>query len=145
MLSEIDFRTKYNTTQSQMHEESFLEEVSEEDKDMYSEVEILCGRSLNGDFNKFNNAGKVNRGIRHDTVKTRFVNQFKKYVDNKLEEGKEEEVFDRLWKSGKNGSFQHLQFLFERIAGKTPDKIDIKIDKIDVELNIPDKFKKKED
>jgi len=126
MLEKTIFQKKYRTKYKQMHPEFYLKEVSKEDREIYTEGEILTGRKNNGDFNKFNNFGKDTRGVPRNTVKTRFINSFKKYVDNKILEGKEEEVFDRMWKSSKGGSYQHLQYLFDRIVGKQKEEIDIK-------------------
>lgn len=128
MLEKKIFKEKYNTSYDQRREESFLETVSEDDRSIYTDSEILTGLSDNrGQLNKFFQTGS-NKDKVYDTTKTRFTNKFKKYVDNKMAEGKEEEVFDRLWKSSMNGSFNHLKFLFERIAGKEEENINLKVE-----------------
>lgn len=142
MLPEKDFQTRYKTQFKQLHEESYLDSISSEDLEKYSKAEILTGKDdITHLFNKFNQDGR-NKGMKYDTTKARFINQFKKYVDNKMEEGKEEEVFDRLWKSSKNGSFNHLKYLFDRIAGKEEETLNLNVkDKIEFTFNLGDKSK----
>jgi len=143
MLPEEVFKEKYNTTYSQRREEEYLEKVSTEDREIYSDVEILTGLSASGKLNKFFQTGS-NKNKKYDTVKSRFISQFKKFVDQKLEDGKEEEVFERMWKSSKNGSFAHLQFLFERIAGKEEENINLNVNDISFTLEPDDNAKERQ-
>lgn len=145
MLPEKEFNEKYKTVFKQLHEESYIDTLSSEDLEKYSKTEILTGKdAITHFFNKFNQDGR-NKGKVYDTTKARFINQFKKYVDNKMSEGKEEEVFDRLWKASKNGSFNHLKFLFERIAGKEEENINLNVDqKISFSFKLGDKPKENE-
>jgi hypothetical protein len=128
MLPEKEFQEKYDTKYCQRREESYLETVSAEDREIYTDGEILTGlNNVTAHLNKFFQTG-CNKGKTYDTTQIRFVNAFKKYIDGKLKDGKEDEVFERLWKSSRGGSFNHLKYLFDRVAGKMEDNINVSAD-----------------
>jgi hypothetical protein len=125
MLPEKEFEKKYETTYGQRREESFLETVSEEDRSIYADVEILTGLNIgSGKLNRYFQIGQ-NKGLTYDTTKIRFMNGFKKFVDAKIVAGEADEIFERMWKSSKGGSFNHLKYLFDRVAGQMKDEIEI--------------------
>ena len=128
MLKPEDFSKKYNTTYKQIHEEEFLDTVSTEDKNMFEESEILTGKNINGKINKFNNFGKKNKNKKYNTIKQRCITSFNRYIDNKIAEGKEEEIWDRIWESSKNGDFQFAKLLSDRMLGKEQEQVKLEID-----------------
>jgi hypothetical protein len=126
MLPEKEFKEKYETTYGQRREESFLDTISAEDKEIYSDVEILTGLNVGtAKLNKFFQNGQ-NKGRTYDTTKIRFMNAFKRYIDNKIVEGEADDLFDRMWKSSKGGNFNQLKYLFDRVAGQMVNDIEIK-------------------
>lgn len=134
MIDKIKFKEKYNTDRSQRREESYLEEVSEEDREIYSDVEILTGIDSKGNFNKFFQVG-YNKGKKYNTVRSKFIAAFKRYVDKKIFEEKTDEIFDRLWKSSKNGSFNHLKLLLDRGMGNEPENLNVTVDDISFKID----------
>lgn len=145
MLDPEEFQKKYNTTYSQIREESFLEQVSEEDKEIYDSSEILTGKNRSSQINKFNNFGKKNLGKKYSTVRGRAIASFKKFIDQKISQEELDDIWDRIWLSSKRGNFNFSKLLLERMLGKEEEQVNIKVGNIKVELNIPDKFKKKEE
>jgi len=146
MLDPEIFKEKYpETVYKQIHPESFIETISEEERELFSNAEILTGKSLQGKFNRFNNYAVANPGKPRNSFQIRLTNLFKKFLDKSIDSGELEDVFQKLLTSSKKGDFRCIQYLLDRALGKEAEKIDIKVGKIDVELNIPDKFKKKEE
>ncbi len=143
MLHEKEYKTKYKTIYKQIHEENFLDTVSKEDRELFTDGEILSGKNNNGNFNTFNNYAVRNPDKPRDTVRMRLINHFKRFLDQTLENGEMEEVYKKLLSSSKAGDFRHLQYLMDRALGKQEEKIDIKTDgTMSVDLNISHKFKK---
>ena len=145
-LHEDVFREKYNTTFEQMHPESFLDTVLEDDRDNYEDFEILTGKNRNNQFNPFNNWGKRNAGKKYDKSKTAFDREVARWNDGLVDRCGLTEILDKMLEQAKAGSFKHQQFLFERIRGKVADKLEVKSEgAVKVDLNIPPKFNKKKD
>ena len=126
-LHEEAFREKYNTEYKQLWPESYLEECSEEDREMYSDVEILTGRTPRGTFNKFCNNG-YNRGKTYSTVNKRLLNSFKRFLDDKIERGQEIEFWQSIWDNAMDGDSALVKILLDRALGKLKDEVEIKTD-----------------
>jgi len=115
-----DFLKKYDAITEQKHPITYLEEVSDEDRELYTSGEILSGRGKDGRYNKFWKMD--NTGKKYNTLKIRFMNSLKRYVDDKITSGKETELWDKLW----DGDSQYTKMLMERIAGKVEENINVK-------------------
>ena len=146
MLDKDIFKEKYDTTYKQIHEESFLETVDKEDRDMFEDAEILTGRNSNTKVNKFNTFGKKNKGKKYNTIKQRCITSFSKYIDNKLSEGKEDEIWDRIWNSTAKGNYQFAKLLTDRMMGKEEENINLDVSG-DINFIVDDStiLRKKED
>jgi len=143
MLPEEEFRRKYDTTFTQKHPESFLDEVSKEDRELYEDVEILTGKSLDNKFNKFNNSGKKNKGKTYNTVRQRARNAFSRFLDEKITSGEMKQIFEQLLKEGKLGSYKHIQLLLDRSLGKEEEKMNVKVDSVDFVMDESKLIRKK--
>lgn len=124
MLDKEIFKTKYDTNHLQVREESFLEEVSEEDRELYNDLEILSGKSENK-INKFYNIDGKNKNKKYNTVRIRATNAFKKFIDNKITNGELEEVYEKIFSSSKKGDFNFCKMLLERMLGKEEENIKV--------------------
>lgn len=128
MLDPEIFQEKYETTLKQRQEESFLDEVSEEDRAMWTDVEILTGKDSNNRINKFNNFGKKNIGKKYNTLKSRLNTELQKYIDGKLSRGELEELWDNLFKEANNGNTQLAKLVVDRVYGKQEENVNLKLD-----------------
>lgn len=127
MLDKDAFKTKYKTTYAQCNEESILDKLSEEDKELWADVEILTGRNCGtGGFNKYNNFGEKNRGKTYDTTDQRLRNAWKRYIDSK-DESEINEIFEKIWINAKRGNFNYSKFLMEKLYGKEVENINMKV------------------
>lgn len=124
MLEPNEFKIKYNTDRQQIREESYLDELSEEDRELYSNVEVLTGLTPRGQFNKFRQTG-FNKNKKYDTLKGRWLAHFRKYVDTKIANGDADAVFAKMWEESLDGDFRHLQYMFDRVAGKMKDEVEV--------------------
>lgn len=137
------FAKKYNTTFAQMHPESFLEEVSEEDRENWADFEILSGRRRNNNFNKFNNWGSKNAGKRYDKSDKALNIELARWKDGLIDTSALSRVFDKVLEQSLAGDLKSQQFLIERLIGKVSDKLEVKTEgNVVVDLNIPSKFHK---
>ena len=148
MLDNKEFSIKYNTTLPQKHEESFLENVSDEDKQTYEECEILTGKNKNGNFNKFNKFGKANQGKRNNTTRTRAQAVWRRIIDEKISNGELYEIYDKILSESRKGNYRHSKEVLDRTLGKEQENIHLEVDNIDFVMDesklINKKKKKKE-
>jgi hypothetical protein len=74
------------------------------------------------------------------------MTSFKKYMDKKISEEEIDELWEKIWKSSKRGSFNFTKLLMDRLMGKEEENINVKIDDISFKMD-PNKVirKKKED
>ena len=147
MLDPEIFSEKYSTTFTQLHPESFLEEVSDEDREIHCDGEILTGRYFpRGRFNKFNGWGKKNRKKSYETMGKELSDILKRWKDGKINDGGLEELLDKMMSQALKGSFKQQQFVVEKFYGKEVENINLKVEEdINVELNISHKFTKNKD
>ena len=134
ILSEEEFLERYQTTHKQLHPESYLDDVSEEDKEIYETVEILTGRNLNfgeknrkkkpNTFNKFFS----NKGKKYNTLKKRIEANFKRFLENKLMKGELEDIYEKVIDQAKRGYFNQQKLIIERMLGKEEETVNLKTD-----------------
>lgn len=129
-LEPDEFKLKYGTNCSQRHPESFLEEVSDEDREIYEDVDILTGRDKKGRTNKFCNAGH-NKGRTYNTVNKRLYNSWLRALDQNLEQGKIDDFFELILDVARGNNTteldtQMVKLMLERMLGKVTDKIELK-------------------
>lgn len=126
-----EFKEKYKTNCKQFHPLSYLDKVSEEDREMYDDVEILTARNHRpgkhtAAFNKFHDL----TGLRHQTktasIRKKVISSLLRYMDEKIQEGKDIELWDAIWKGAKRGDAKLLDMVLNRVVG--PVKQDISID-----------------
>ena len=145
MLNPEDFKTKYQTKLAQIHEESFLDTISEEDREIYTDAEILTGKNTNGKINKFNNFGRKNKGKKYQTVRLKTISSFKKFIDGKITHDEMDDIWEKLWLSSKRGNFNFMKLLLERTMGKEQENINIKTEEpITFTLDIDDNSKNRQ-
>jgi len=144
MLSKNEFEKKYKTKNKQRYEESFLETVSKEDRELYSDVEILTGRSTGAYnrniVNKFYQNG-YNLGKKYKTTRRKMNESFNKYMEGKLASGEITEIWDRVFRSSKKGDFNFTNMLLNRALGKEAEKIDLTIEDISFKIELDDNSK----
>jgi len=146
MLDKEIFQERYNTTYSQMHPESFLETVSDEDKETYEEFEILSGKNRNGKVNKFNNFGKSNKGKKYNTRRRQLDAVLNKVIDGAIENDNVEKIVEKMIQQAQNGDFKQQQFLMERWYGKEPENINMKVEgDVTFEIALDDNSKKRQE
>lgn len=137
-----EFRKKYDTVYHQRHKEEYLNEISEEERELFTDVEILTARDSGGRFNRFNNTGH-NKGKVYDTVNKRLLNSFKRVLDGRITQKGEEEFWEPLFRKLEEGDCKFFETMLNRAMGKPVERIEVKTEgAIEVDLNIPAKFKK---
>lgn len=127
-LQEEEFNLKYDTTWKQVNSELILLDLSEEDRELYSDVDILTGFDKRHRTNKFIQAGKSggrNTGKKYNTVGIRMANSLKRFIDGKITDGEDTAMWQAMWDESKKdvGFFKEL---LNRTMGKVEDKINIK-------------------
>lgn len=124
-LSSEEFQKRYSTTYVQLHPESFLKELNEEDREIYEDVEVLIGRNSIGRFNKFNIVAHSNKGKHYNTLRFRLDTELKKWIDGKLSRGELEGLWDKIFEDAKDGNSKLAQMVVERLYGKVKEQIEI--------------------
>lgn len=122
-----DFKAKYETTFSQRWPESKLDEVDEEDRELYSDVDILTGRNKKARTNKFFNNG-YNKGKKYNTVNKRLENSFKRFCDELLSRGDEIDFWEKMFKEAKDGDAKFAKMFLEYSIGKPTEHVEVKQD-----------------
>ena len=125
-LDPQEFQAKYNTDYAQAHPESFLDTVSPENREIFSDFEILTGRNSNNRVNKFNTLGKKNKGKTYNTQKSQIEAEFKKWKDSALVEDAMFKIYNKMLSQALNGDFKQQQYLLDRIQGKMKEELDVK-------------------
>ena len=128
MLDPELFKDKYQTNYKQIHEESFLDSVHPDDREMFEDSEILTGKNVNGKVNKFNNFGKKNKGKKYNTIKQRMITSFNKFCDEKISSGEIDELWEKMFLSSKRGSFNFAKYFMDRAMGVEPENMNLKVD-----------------
>ena len=127
MLDPKEFKSRYKTKYKQLREESYLKEVSEDDKLAYTDGEILTGRNKNGFFNIFNNFGISNRGKPKSADKL-LAAQYEKFKHEVITKEDLIAVYNKILEQAKAGEYKQQQLFIDRIQGKLTEKLDIKVD-----------------
>lgn len=137
-----EFKKKYDTVYNQRHKEEYLDEVSKEERELFTDVQILTARDSGGTFNRFNNTGH-NKGKTYDTVNKRLLNSFKRVLDGRITNKGEEAFWKPLFDKLEDGDHKFFETMLNRAMGKPVEHIQVKTDgNIIVDLNIPQKFVK---
>jgi hypothetical protein len=126
-LSPEVFKEKYHTNFSQRWPESKLDECIEEDREIYTDVQILTGRNDIGRTNKFFQNG-YNKGKKYSTVNKRLQNSFKRFLDEILESGDEVEFWNRWFNEAKNGDAKFAKMFLEYGMGPVVQQVEVKSD-----------------
>ena len=143
MLPEEEFKTKYNTIHKQIREESYIEEVSEEDRLVYSDVEILTGKTGNR-INKFFSAKGHNKDKKYNTTRLRMQALWKKFLDNTTEE-EVNEVFTTILNSAKK-DYNYAKLLTDRMLGKEEENVNLNVEgDISFTIDIDENSKKRKE
>lgn len=125
MLDKEYFYHLYDTTYNQIRPESYLEEVSEEDREIFADWEILTGFDCRGNINKFNQTGR-NKGKKYKTQRVRLDNELKKYVDGKISRGEMYQLWDNIFEKANAGDPSLMKLLVDRFYGKVKEQIEVK-------------------
>jgi len=131
------FAEKYHTNFAQRWPESKLDDIDEEDREIYSDFEILTGKSIQGKLNKFFQNG-YNKGKKYNMTRKKAINSLKKFIDTKIENGEIEDQWEVIWEKSKEGDFNFFKLLKEIMIGKEEENINIKSENITFSLE-PDK------
>lgn len=119
------FKAKYDTTFAQRWPETKLDEVDEEDRELYDDVDILTGRNKKARTNKFFQTG-YNKGKKYCTVNKRLANSFKRFCDELLSRGDEIEFWEKMFAEAKDGDAKFAKMFMEYTIGKPKQEIEVK-------------------